>query len=296
MKYIIRLSVFSILIISVLFCYYYMSYSNDTNIVYSNKKINSSELASSNEKVEHVLSPIDRKEEKIPIFEPPTEEQKKNFLENRDDKSFETLADAYFYEDVYGEGLIYAIIAANRFGIPRGNGYVYLFLTNFGACKELDERTEKMAIHYLKRGILAKDENSEQLMNNLEQCNMQDKKDKVIAKKGIIQCSSENVINNIQEIKKQVLNGNVKYYKVLKDLFNKNPYSGEFVFYSIMMANRFDYVPANYDVYKGMIDAYSNNHLGHIDNETYKLALSFLEYGAKRGDKKAIVELQKLNK
>lgn len=292
MKYIIRLSVFSIFVFSVLLCYYYISYSDDTNIVYSNKKANSSELANSNEKVEYVPSPIDRKEEKIPIFEPPTEEQKKNFLESRDDKSFVTLADAYFYEDIYGEGLIYAIIAANRFNIPRGNGYVYLFLTNFGACKELDERTEKMAIHYLKRGILAKDENSEQLMK----CNMQDKKDKVIAKKGIIPCSSENVINDVLEIKKQVLNGNVKYYKILKDLFNKNPYSGEFIFYSIMMANRFDYVPANYDVYRGMIDAYSNNHLGHIDTETYKLALSFLEYGAKRGDKKAIVELQKLNK
>ena len=63
---------------------------------------------------------------KVPIFNAPAEEQKQSFFKRRDEKSFVTLMDSYFYEDVYGEGLAYAIIAANRFNIPKANSYVYL--------------------------------------------------------------------------------------------------------------------------------------------------------------------------
>lgn len=283
MKHFVRLSVFIALVFIMFFCYrYYISYPKDRNVTSGHKNIN------------HLPSSIDvdkGKTGKIPVFNPPTDEEKRDFYMSHDEKAFTTLMDSYFYEKVYGEGLVYAIIAANRFDIPRGNSYVYLFLTNFGTCKELDIRTEQIAMHYIRRGMSMKDKDSESIMKNMKQDNAQDKMGNVVTGKRNILHSRRDAANGILEIKKQVLNGNVKYYEALKDSFNKTPYPEEFLFYSIVMANRFDYVPANYDVYRGLIDSYSKNKLGHMDDETRKLAMSFLEYGAKKGDKRAIIEL-----
>ncbi|MDE5986305.1 MAG: hypothetical protein K2H16_03365 [Prevotella sp.] len=228
---------------------------------------------------------------KVPVFNAPTEEQKHSFFKNRDEKSFVTLMDSYFYEDVYGEGLAYAIIAANRFNIPKANSYVYLLLTDFGTCKALDKRTEQMAMHYIRRGISVKDKESERIMKRVEQ----NKRNGIVTENGNVRHPQRDASKGILEIKRQVLNGKEAYYKALKDSFGKSPYPEGFLFYSVVMANRFDYVPANFDVYKGLVDAYSKNHLGQLDDETRKLAVSFLEYGAKHGDKKAIIELQKLD-
>ena len=61
------------------------------------------------------------------------------------------------------------------------------------------------------------------------------------------------------------------------------------------MANTFDYVPANYDVYTAICDLFSYKYdSGYIDSRSKAMAKFYLLRGAYKGDIVAINELRRL--
>ena len=90
--------------------------------------------------------------------------------------------------------------------------------------------------------------------------------------------------------------GDVKSYKFLVDSCRSDKQNfSHYLFYSFIMANKYNYVPANYDVYKALVSAYSpRNGIGRIDEKTKSIALFYLMRGAYKGHRPAIDELGRL--
>ena len=90
--------------------------------------------------------------------------------------------------------------------------------------------------------------------------------------------------------------GDVKSYKFLVDSCRSDKQNfSHYLFYSFIMANKYNYVPANYDVYKALVSAYSpRNGIGRIDEKTKSIALFYLMRGAYKGHRPAIDELRRL--
>lgn len=96
---------------------------------------------------------LDRGE--IPLFVPPTDSDKVSFIQNGNESSFRTLTTAYIYETVEQECLLYALVAANKFNIEKGNFFVYYYLSYpqiFSKPVTMDERTKDIALRYLQKG------------------------------------------------------------------------------------------------------------------------------------------------
>lgn len=111
---------------------------------------------------------------------------------------------------------------------------------------------------------------------------VENKKEKDVRHKEIEYVSVDVVKKNV------LLNGSINDYCNLKKIFDKTVNPEEILYYSLIMANKFNYVPANYDVYKVLTDFFARNNLGELDDETKRLAVSYLEYGANMGDSAAI--------
>lgn len=99
---------------------------------------------------------------------------------------------------------------------------------------------------------------------------------------------------NVNTLKNGTLNGDVDDYILLKKSFATSGFPEEILYYSLIMANKYNYVPANYDVYKSLSDFFVKQDLGTIDNETYKFILSYLYYGCQKGDSASCKDLIKL--
>jgi hypothetical protein len=90
-----------------------------------------------------------------------------------------------------------------------------------------------------------------------------------------------------------MLNGDVTVYnEIVKHIKATTPSHPDYFTYSLYMANRYNYIPANYDVYTALRDVYRLNDL-KMDVESKKFALFYLYRAAKLGDKRAIKELKK---
>lgn len=95
---------------------------------------------------------------------------------------------------------------------------------------------------------------------------------------------------------KVLSSGDVDSYDELKTYFLNREVEQESLFYSIVMALKYDYAPAYYDVYHAMTSVYSENpKLGKIDDKTKEEAMYFLRLGAQKGDEHAKQELKRIN-
>ena len=102
---------------------------------------------------------------------------------------------------------------------------------------------------------------------------------------------------SVNQVKGNVLfKGSVDDYLVLKDLYAGTANPEEILFYSMLMAGKYDYTPANYDVYQALDSFFSRNKLGDFDEETRRLAMQYLKFGAMKGDRAAIKAYDKLNR
>ena len=63
---------------------------------------------------------------------------------------------------------------------------------------------------------------------------------------------------------------------------------------SYVMANMYDFTPANYDIYKTIVDTYAAFSCD-MDERTKDFALFYLKRGAEKGDIRAQRELKKLS-
>jgi len=115
-------------------------------------------------------------------------------------------------------------------------------------------------------------------------------------KQVLVESVSMNNTRPIQELKKLVLSkGDTIAYKELRiAYFNVDYYEEEFLLYSIIMADKYNYPKAYYYVYKCLTSIFEWHHYGKIDEKTKILALKYLKEGAELNDSESTNELSKL--
>jgi hypothetical protein len=105
-------------------------------------------------------------------------------------------------------------------------------------------------------------------------------------------------VKHISEIRERIIkDGDTMAYRHFVDSCQSTslrPYS-HYLFFSIVMANKYNYVPANYDIYVALNDVFLyNKKLGKMDKKTKALSIFYLKRGAYRGYQPAIIEMKKL--
>jgi hypothetical protein len=108
-------------------------------------------------------------------------------------------------------------------------------------------------------------------------------------KKSICECkqSINQQPSNQNLLKKAILyNGDIKAYKSLDIEYLDYAYTEEFLLYAMIMANKFDYPQAYYDVFTCLTDVYLSD-FHRIDDKTASLAIDYLLKAYERGHKQA---------
>jgi hypothetical protein len=88
--------------------------------------------------------------------------------------------------------------------------------------------------------------------------------------------------------------GNVECYNKLLDSIKNdtNTVANNYFYYAFVMANKYNYAPANYHVYQSLISIY-NKDTTKMDADTRKWASFYLSRGAKMGDKNCLKIINK---
>jgi hypothetical protein len=83
---------------------------------------------------------------------------------------------------------------------------------------------------------------------------------------------------DVSEIKDEVRKGNIESYKELQTIY-LNYSSENFLFWALLMANKYKYPPAYLDAFHVLVNSSVGNieNINMMDNETEKMALYFLE-------------------
>ena len=109
----------------------------------------------------------------------------------------------------------------------------------------------------------------------LSSCNYNNEKRKANDQNG--------VKNHFTEWKTLVVNkGDTIAYKSLSKEYIDYPFPEEFLYYSFIMANKYDYLQAYFDVYICLTDIYNSN-IEKIDNATANLAIEYLLKAYQKG-------------
>ncbi len=98
-----------------------------------------------------------------------------------------------------------------------------------------------------------------------------------------------------EEVQKAIcLHGDTIAYQKVKKLYRDYNIEREVFFYSFVMANRYHYLPAYYDVYVCLWQAFNGGKhamlwdMTRFDPKSREMALHYLKMGAKRGNKDAL--------
>lgn len=102
----------------------------------------------------------------------------------------------------------------------------------------------------------------------------------------------KNLKNSEDSLKMAILfRGTVSSYNHLKERV-KHPY--DIFYYALIMANKYGYKEANYDVYNTLVSIYKDNPaLGSMDSISNRIAIEYLKKGVECGDIKSINEIKK---
>ncbi len=92
----------------------------------------------------------------------------------------------------------------------------------------------------------------------------------------------------------KLLDGDTLLYLAVMERCRKVPNYHNLMDISYVMANMYDFTPANYDIYKTIVDTYAAFSCD-MDERTKDFALFYLKRGAEKGDIRAQRELKKLS-
>ncbi|GHT32489.1 hypothetical protein FACS189434_04340 [Bacteroidia bacterium] len=92
-------------------------------------------------------------------------------------------------------------------------------------------------------------------------------------------------------IKKILANGDIEAYKNL--MFFSHASSGDYLIYSLFMANHYNYPDAYAFVYNYLTELYNKNNID-IDEQTFNLALEYLQKGVDLGSSNAQIRMSEL--
>ena len=113
----------------------------------------------------------------------------------------------------------------------------------------------------------------------------------------LVKSVSMNNMRPIEKLKKLVLsNGDTIAYSELRiEYLEVHYYEEEFLLYSIIMADKYNYPQAYYYVYECLTSIFERHHYaGKIDEKTKELALKYLREGVELNDKQSTHELSEL--
>ena len=106
-------------------------------------------------------------------------------------------------------------------------------------------------------------------------------------------CYKPQVPYNHERVDRVLKNGDVNSYIEIVDSIKSDsnqPYP-TYLYYSLVMADEYNYAPAFYDVYAALTD---KNGVDSLDGETKELAMRYLKAAVERGDGRAVKEFQKI--
>lgn len=100
----------------------------------------------------------------------------------------------------------------------------------------------------------------------------------------------------IEEIQKEVFGGNIDSYVELKTIYLDYP-PEEFLFWAILMANKYDYPEAYLDVFRSIIYPYGSEYpFDKLDKRTKKIAMEYLLLASKKNVLEASEILKNMKK
>lgn len=98
----------------------------------------------------------------------------------------------------------------------------------------------------------------------------------------------------IETLKRTARKGDTLAYNKLKEAYKSEPYEGELIYYSFLIANKCQYPPAYYDVYYGLRRIEIMEKKDFFDKELRTFMIEYLKKGAALGDIQSKRELGRL--
>jgi hypothetical protein len=179
-------------------------------------------------------------------------------MKNRDKESYSNLCFRYLKSDSPFESLFYNLVAVDKFHISRGYTKIGSCITMFYSYLSLSNNSKEIAIHFLKKGVKRKDSICAKRLDIIS-------KDKEYPKLWVPQNKNR---DPFVALKINTIEGSIKDYNKLKIAFYNKNQPELLVFYSFLMADRYNYPPARTDVIKCLKMAYDKYNLGEFGEDT----------------------------
>ena len=192
-----------------------------------------------------------------------------SLIKQPDEKQFIEIVNELSFADKYTESLLYCLVAANKFEFDEAKIGFAFCLTYSLNIPNIGRNSKVIALYYLnKGGFTSKHRSGKRVVERFESSSKDDI-DLIVPK-----ITSKSSV--IQRLKAGCIMGSVDDYKSLKEkLYNDKKYVF-LLYYSYIMADRYDYLPAKEDVIAIITRFYKENNLGPLDKDT-KYFCSFFE-------------------
>ena len=184
-----------------------------------------------------------------------------DLMKHPDEKHFFELENEFEYADDGSELLLYYLVAANKLGLDVAKIRVANSLTQSLSNPNVGKHTKEIALFYLKKWESSTRHKRGKMMIELFDSLSTDETEFIVPE---ITCKS----TDIQRLKVGSLKGSASDYNKLKELMSTDGMYVFLLYYSYIMADRYDYLPAKKDVVTIISDFYKEYNLGPIDKDT----------------------------
>ncbi len=188
---------------------------------------------------------------------PPSKDDINLFIKNRDQKSYSNLLVKFQDADVYWESLLYMLVAANQFKINNANIEIINCVSDGLSNPYITEHSRAIGLYYLNKW---KYKDSKFYNRVCRVFNNSSSHSTAINVPNINSKSSD-----ILKIKANCLNGSIDAYCELKAHLYWSPMYGILLYYAFIMADRYYYSPAKFDIIDIINRFYRENELGEPD-------------------------------
>lgn len=177
-----------------------------------------------------------------------------NFLLNKDDSSYKKISECFVKEDNQFEYLIYAFVAADKFHLHDAYHDLWMCFTYYGCYSNIGKNSKKLADYYFCRDSIHN--NNKVFIKMFGQLRLIENTAQIVQN---IRKSTET-----KKLKYNVLYGSIADYEQLKKImYDKGNYE-RLLYYSYIMADRYQYEIAKKDIIDIINKFYKINDLGQF--------------------------------
>lgn len=198
---------------------------------------------------------------------PPTDDDIALFMKKRDEDSYIQLR--FFDADIHWESLLYDLVAADKFSINLANLNIANCVSEGLSDAGVGKNSKRIAIHYLEKWKRhAVEKYAGKILDVFSE--------KVIDNKELYTPRITTKSTMLLRLKVSCLKGSCEAYDSLKVQLSSGNMYGTMMYYSYIMADRYDYVPAKKDICEVANRFYKEFHLGDY-GETMHYFLSYFK-------------------